>query len=95
MDRVVHAHWGFELLLVRQVVGLGASGRAAIKLALARGADVVAVDSKPSCLPLEVRLFVIPGDFIHILIVSLFPSIVKLVKRSCTTEESVVGQCVQ
>jgi D-arabinose 1-dehydrogenase-like Zn-dependent alcohol dehydrogenase len=38
------------------VVGLGASGRAAVKLALARGADVVALDSNPSCLPLEVRL---------------------------------------
>ncbi|KAG0581208.1 hypothetical protein KC19_4G232500 [Ceratodon purpureus] len=35
------------------VVGLGASGRAAVKLALARGADVVALDSNPSCLPLE------------------------------------------
>jgi len=36
------------------VVGLGASGRAAVKLALARGADaVVALDSNPSSLKLE------------------------------------------
>lgn len=41
------------------MVGLGASGRAAVKLALARGADVVALDSNPSCLPLEVRVLII------------------------------------
>lgn len=35
------------------VVGLGVSGRAAVKLALARGADVVALDSNPLYLPLE------------------------------------------
>ncbi|OAE34853.1 hypothetical protein AXG93_2528s2220 [Marchantia polymorpha subsp. ruderalis] len=38
------------------VVGLGASGRAAVKLALARGATVVAVDSNPNTLPVEVDL---------------------------------------
>eukprot|EP00850_Spirogloea_muscicola_P003153 SM000012S25415 [mRNA] locus=s12:972364:975083:- [translate_table: standard] len=37
-----------------QVVGLGASGRAAVRLALARGADhVVAMDSNPATPPLE------------------------------------------
>lgn len=40
-----------------QVVGLGTSGRAAVKLALARGARVVALDSNPSSLPLEVSPF--------------------------------------
>lgn len=35
-------------------MGLGASGRAAVKLALARGATVVAVDSNPNTLPVEV-----------------------------------------
>ncbi|KAG6552008.1 hypothetical protein Mapa_006314 [Marchantia paleacea] len=38
------------------VVGLGASGRAAVKLALARGATVVAVDSNPNTPPVEVDL---------------------------------------
>ena len=49
----------FYPLLAPQVVGLGASGCAAVKLALACGADVVVLDSNPSCLPLEVRLFII------------------------------------
>lgn len=44
-------------MLILQVVGLGVSGRAAVKLALARGADVVALDSNPLYLPLEVSQF--------------------------------------
>lgn len=44
-------------MLILQVVGLGVSGRAAVKLALARGADVVALDSNPLYLPLEVSHF--------------------------------------
>ncbi len=47
-----------------QVVGLGASGRAAVKLALARGADtVVALDSNPSSLKLEVGFSSSPKGF--------------------------------
>ncbi|KAL2610887.1 hypothetical protein R1flu_022579 [Riccia fluitans] len=42
------------------VVGLGSSGRAAVKLALARGANVVALDSNPNTPPLEVDLH--PSD---------------------------------
>ena len=45
------------IMLILQVVGLGVSGRAAVKLALARGADVVALDSNPLYLPLEVSHF--------------------------------------
>lgn len=39
---------------MKQVLGLGVSGRAAARLALARGASVLAIDSNESLLPLEV-----------------------------------------
>lgn len=35
------------------VIGLGVSGRSVVKLALSRGANVLALDSNPSCVPLE------------------------------------------
>lgn len=37
-----------------QVVGLGISGRAAVRLALARGAAVLAIDRNEKLVPLEV-----------------------------------------
>ena len=74
------------------MVGLGASGRAAVKLALARGADVVALDSNPSCLPLEVRLFIILSDFSYYFILWLEAKLVKI--ACCILEECEVGQCV-
>lgn len=83
-DAVAYASLGFSPLLGPQVVGLGASGRAAVKLALARGADVVALDSNPACLPLEVGLLIILGGFISFSIVCLFSLVVKalLLKRA-------------
>ena len=45
------------IMLILQVVGLSVSERAAVKLALACGADVVALDSNPIYLPLEVSQF--------------------------------------
>ncbi|KAK9152649.1 hypothetical protein Sjap_000129 [Stephania japonica] len=42
-----------KLIVVVQVVGLGISGRAAARLALIRGASVIAIDRNENLVPLE------------------------------------------
>lgn len=49
----------FILLMFWQVVGLGESGRAAARLALARGASVLAIDKNEQLVALEVCLIMI------------------------------------